>query len=71
MFVGTYLGQLVHSRWYLVPALLIGVTAAANITAPRRAWTWLLPMDGRGEPRHPDATMQGWRWLRSSKSSWS
>ena len=37
MFVGTYLGQLVHSRWYLVPALLIGVTAAANITAPRRA----------------------------------
>jgi hypothetical protein len=33
MFVGTYLGQLSQSRWYAVPATLVGTAGIANVLA--------------------------------------
>ena len=33
MFVGTYLGQLSQSRWYAVPAALVGTAEIANAVA--------------------------------------
>jgi hypothetical protein len=35
MFVGTYLGQLSQSRWYAVPAALVGTAEIANVVAGR------------------------------------
>jgi hypothetical protein len=36
MFVGTYLGQLSQSRWYAVPAALVGTAVTANVVARYR-----------------------------------
>jgi hypothetical protein len=35
MFVGTYVGQLSQSRWYAVPAVLVGTAEIANVVAGR------------------------------------
>lgn len=37
MFAGTYLGQLARSRWFVVPAAIIGTSVAANVLASGRA----------------------------------
>jgi hypothetical protein len=54
MFVGTYLGQLSQSRWYALPAALVGTAEIANIvagasrTAPSGLSAWGLSPDGEG-----------------------
>jgi hypothetical protein len=35
MFIGTYLGQIPQSRWYAVPATLVGTAGIANLLARR------------------------------------
>jgi hypothetical protein len=36
MFVGTYLGQMSQSKWYAVPAALVGTAVTANVVARYR-----------------------------------
>jgi uncharacterized membrane protein YeaQ/YmgE (transglycosylase-associated protein family) len=36
MFVGTYLGQLTQSRWYAVPATLVGAAVVTRVLAETR-----------------------------------
>jgi hypothetical protein len=36
MFVGTYLGQLTQSRWYAVPAALVGAAVVTRVLAESR-----------------------------------
>ena len=35
MFVGTYFGQVSQSKWYAVPATLVGIAEIASVVARR------------------------------------
>ena len=39
MFVGTYSGQLSQSKWYAVPAALVGTAEIASVVARRAGRT--------------------------------